>query len=114
MVAPGALETDRLRRFATAHAKERGVSVDTVLDEYRSHSPLGRMTTVDQVSWAVVQLLAPEAVALHGPTCLIAAVDPAPSSVLSLEPRTDRGEPRTQVGFVDEPRFNSECASETS
>ncbi len=68
MVAPGALETDRLRRFASAHAQERGVSVDTVLDEYRSHSPLGRMTTVDQVSWAVVQLLAPEAVALHGST----------------------------------------------
>jgi NAD(P)-dependent dehydrogenase (short-subunit alcohol dehydrogenase family) len=68
MVAPGALDTDRLRRFADAHAQTRGVSVETVLDEYRSHSPLGRMTTVDQVSWAVTQLLAPEADALHGAT----------------------------------------------
>lgn len=29
---------------------------------------LGRMTTVDEVSWAVTQLLAPEADALHGAT----------------------------------------------
>jgi NAD(P)-dependent dehydrogenase (short-subunit alcohol dehydrogenase family) len=68
MVAPGVLDTDRLRRFAAAHAEARGVSVEAVLDEYRSHSPLGRMTTVDQVSWAVTQLLAPEADALHGAT----------------------------------------------
>jgi NAD(P)-dependent dehydrogenase (short-subunit alcohol dehydrogenase family) len=68
MIAPGALETDRLRQFAGAQAQARGVAVDTVLDEYRSHSPLGRMTTVDEVSWAVTQLLAPEAVALHGST----------------------------------------------
>lgn len=68
LIAPGALDTDRLRRFAAAAAQARGVSVETVLDEYRSHSPLGRMTTVDQVSWAVTQLLAPEADALHGAT----------------------------------------------
>jgi NAD(P)-dependent dehydrogenase (short-subunit alcohol dehydrogenase family) len=68
MIAPGALETDRLRRFAAADAEARGVSVETVLDEYRSHSPLGQMTTVEQVSWAVAQLLAPEADALHGAT----------------------------------------------
>jgi uncharacterized protein YbjT (DUF2867 family) len=44
------------------------IAVEAVLDEYRSHSPPGRMTTVDEVSWAVGQLLAPEAVALHGST----------------------------------------------
>jgi len=68
MIAPGVLETDRLRRFAGEEAQTRGVSIDTVLDEYRSHSPLGRLTTVDQVGWAVTQLLAPEADALHGAT----------------------------------------------
>jgi NAD(P)-dependent dehydrogenase (short-subunit alcohol dehydrogenase family) len=68
MIAPGVLETDRLRRFAGAAAQARGVSIETVLDEYRSQSPLGRLTTVDQVSWAVTQLLAPEADALHGAT----------------------------------------------
>jgi NAD(P)-dependent dehydrogenase (short-subunit alcohol dehydrogenase family) len=65
MIAPGVLDTDRLRRFAGAAAQARGVSIETVLDEYRSHSPLKRLTTVDQVSWAVTQLLAPEADALH-------------------------------------------------
>ncbi|MGZ6779615.1 MAG: SDR family oxidoreductase [Mycobacterium sp.] len=68
MIAPGVLETDRLRRFAGAAAEGRGVSIEAVLDEYRSHSPLGQLTTVDQVSWAVTQLLAPEADALHGAT----------------------------------------------
>jgi NAD(P)-dependent dehydrogenase (short-subunit alcohol dehydrogenase family) len=68
MIAPGVLDTDRLRRFSGAEAKARGVSIETVLDEYRSGSPLGRLTTVDQVGWAVTQLLAPEADALHGAT----------------------------------------------
>jgi uncharacterized BrkB/YihY/UPF0761 family membrane protein len=43
-------------------------TIDTVLDEYRRQSPLGRLTTVDEVGWAVAQLLAPEADALHGAT----------------------------------------------
>ncbi|RDH75651.1 SDR family NAD(P)-dependent oxidoreductase [Mycolicibacterium moriokaense] len=68
MVAPGVLDTERLRRFAAADAETRRIDVDTVLDEYRAHSPLGLMTSVDQVSWAVTQLLAPEADALHGAT----------------------------------------------
>jgi NAD(P)-dependent dehydrogenase (short-subunit alcohol dehydrogenase family) len=68
MIAPGALETVRLRRFAGAEAQERGVSVETVLDEYRSESSLHRLTTPDQIAWAVTQLLAPEADALHGAT----------------------------------------------
>ena len=68
MIAPGVLDTPRLRRFAAAEADVRGVGVETVLDEYRAHSPLGRMATVDQIGWAVTQLLATEADALHGAT----------------------------------------------
>jgi NAD(P)-dependent dehydrogenase (short-subunit alcohol dehydrogenase family) len=68
MIAPGVLDTERLRRFAGAQAEARGIGIETVLDEYRAHSPLGRMTTVDQIGWAVAQLLAPEADALHGAT----------------------------------------------
>jgi len=68
MSAPGVLDTPRLRRFAAAEADVRGVGVETVLDEYRAHSPLGRMATVDQIGWAVTQLLATEADALHGAT----------------------------------------------
>jgi NAD(P)-dependent dehydrogenase (short-subunit alcohol dehydrogenase family) len=68
LVAPGPLDTPRLRRIAATAAGARGVSVEAVLDEYRAHSPLNRLTTTDEVSWAVAQLLAPEAAALHGAT----------------------------------------------
>ena len=55
MIAPGVLETERLRRFADGAAQARGVGIETVLEEYRSQSPLGRLTTVEQVGWAVTQ-----------------------------------------------------------
>ena len=72
MIAPGVLDTPRLRRFAAAEADVRGVGIETVLDEYRAHSPLGRMATVNQgFGWAVTQLLATEADALHGATLAI-------------------------------------------
>jgi NAD(P)-dependent dehydrogenase (short-subunit alcohol dehydrogenase family) len=68
LVAPGPLDTSRLRGIASSAAQARGVSVEDVLAEYRAHSPLGRLTTTDEVAWAVAQLLAPEAAALHGST----------------------------------------------
>jgi NAD(P)-dependent dehydrogenase (short-subunit alcohol dehydrogenase family) len=68
MVAPGALDTDRLRQICTNAANARGVSMETVLDEYRSHSPLNRLISADEIAWWVTQLLAPEAAALHGST----------------------------------------------
>jgi NAD(P)-dependent dehydrogenase (short-subunit alcohol dehydrogenase family) len=68
LVAPGPLDTERLRGIAASAAQSRGVSVEDVLAEYRAHSPLGRLTTTDEVAWAVAQLLAPEAAALHGAT----------------------------------------------
>lgn len=68
LLAPGPLDSDRLRRLAAAAAQSRGLAIDDVLDEYRAHSPLGRLTTLGQVAWAVEQLLAPEAEALHGST----------------------------------------------
>lgn len=68
LIAPGPLDTDRLRRIAETAATERGVDVDVVMDEYRHHSPLGRLTTVDDVAWAASLLLAPQADALLGST----------------------------------------------
>lgn len=68
LVAPGPLETERLRNIAAATAKEHGTDIDTVLSEYRGHSPLERLTTVREVAWAVTMLLQPEAQALHGAT----------------------------------------------
>lgn len=68
MIAPGPLDTERLRGIAATAAENRGVSVGAVLDEFRAHSPLNRLTTTDEVAWSVAQLLAPEAGALHGAT----------------------------------------------
>lgn len=68
MVAPGPLDTERLHGIAAATAADRGVDTETVLDGFRSHSPLGRLTTVGEVAWAVALLLAPEADALLGST----------------------------------------------
>jgi len=68
LVAPGPLDTPRLRAIAERTGQARGMSAAEVLGEYRAHSPLNRLTTTDEVGWAVASLLAPEAAALHGAT----------------------------------------------
>lgn len=69
LVAPGPVESPRMRAIAERTAERRGdVSADDVLDQYRAASPLGRLTSIDEVAWAVALLLAPEAAALHGST----------------------------------------------
>jgi NAD(P)-dependent dehydrogenase (short-subunit alcohol dehydrogenase family) len=69
LVAPGPVESPRMQAIAERTAERRGdVSADEVLDQYRAASPLGRLTTIDEVAWAVAMLLAPEAAALHGST----------------------------------------------
>ena len=45
------------------------------------------MTTVDQVSWAVTQLLAPEADALHGATLALDGGAHRQVELRGLEPR---------------------------
>lgn len=70
LVAPGPVESPRMQAVAerTAARQGDGVTADDVLDRYRAASPLGRLTTIDEVAWAVGMLLAPEASALHGST----------------------------------------------
>jgi NAD(P)-dependent dehydrogenase (short-subunit alcohol dehydrogenase family) len=70
LVAPGPVESPRMHAIAerTARRRDDGSSAEDVLDTYRSASPLGRLTTIDEVAWAVGILLAPEAAALHGST----------------------------------------------
>ena len=70
LIAPGPVDTPRMRTVAERTAARRGdgATADQVLDEYRAGSPLGRLTTVDEVAWAVGLLLAAEASALHGST----------------------------------------------
>lgn len=68
VVAPGPVESPRMTGIAEriALAREGGATSETVLDEYRASSPLGRLTTVDEVAWAVDLLVDPEAAALLG------------------------------------------------
>jgi NAD(P)-dependent dehydrogenase (short-subunit alcohol dehydrogenase family) len=65
-VAPGPIDTPRLRRIATAVADERGIPFEEAWAEYESANSLGRLPTVDEVAWAVEMLLAPEAATMHG------------------------------------------------
>ena len=70
LIAPGPVESPRMQAIAERTAERRGgdTTADDVLDEYRAGSPLGRLTTIEEVAWAVGILLAPEADALHGAT----------------------------------------------
>jgi NAD(P)-dependent dehydrogenase (short-subunit alcohol dehydrogenase family) len=68
LVAPGPVESPRMNAIAARAAARRadGTTAEDVLAEYRETSPLGRLTTIDEVAWGVTLLLAPEAAALHG------------------------------------------------
>ncbi len=70
LVAPGPVDSPRMTAIAERIAERRGgaVTAESVLDEYRQGSPLGRLTTIDEVAWAVATLLQPEAACLHGST----------------------------------------------
>jgi NAD(P)-dependent dehydrogenase (short-subunit alcohol dehydrogenase family) len=70
LIAPGPVESPRMQTIAERTAARRGgdTTSDDVLEEYRAGSPLGRLTTIEEVAWAVGVLLAPEAAALHGAT----------------------------------------------
>lgn len=72
-VAPGPADTDRLRRVAADRAEMQSTSVEEVLDEMRTGSSIGRLTTPDEVAWAVITLLAPEAAATTGSTLMLDA-----------------------------------------
>ncbi len=65
-IAPGPLDTPRLRAFAATRAAESGRDEAEVLAEYAAKTSLGRLPTADEVAWLVETLLAPEAAALHG------------------------------------------------
>jgi enoyl-[acyl-carrier-protein] reductase (NADH) len=49
------------------------VSLDTVLAEMREDSSLRAFTTPEQIAWAVITRLAPEASALTGSTLMLDA-----------------------------------------
>lgn len=65
-LAPGPMDTPRLRRIAEKIAAERDLPFEEVWADYRAKVSLGRLPTVDELVWAVETLLAPEADLLHG------------------------------------------------
>jgi NAD(P)-dependent dehydrogenase (short-subunit alcohol dehydrogenase family) len=73
LLSPGPVDTERLRRIATAIATRENLAVERVLDDMRGQSPIGAFTTVGQVAWAVALLLDPEADALAGSTLFLDA-----------------------------------------
>jgi NAD(P)-dependent dehydrogenase (short-subunit alcohol dehydrogenase family) len=65
-VVPGPMDTPRLRTIAGTIAAERGTTVEEVWEEYGAKVSLGRLPRVDEVVWAIENLLAPEADVMHG------------------------------------------------
>lgn len=65
-IAPGPIDTPRLRRILTNVAAERGVNFDDVYSEYVAQNTLGRLGTIDEVVWALMLLLEPQADLMHG------------------------------------------------
>ncbi|MGL5860365.1 MAG: SDR family NAD(P)-dependent oxidoreductase [Phycicoccus sp.] len=65
-LAPGPMDTPRLRRIAASVAEERGLPADDVWAGYEARVPLGRLPRVDELVWAVRLVLDPEADILHG------------------------------------------------
>lgn len=65
-IAPGPLDTPRLRAFAERRAAEAGREPAEVYADYVAKTSLGRLPTVEDVAWLVEMLLDPHAAALHG------------------------------------------------
>lgn len=65
-IAPGPIETPRLRRILTNVAAERGVEFDQVYEEYVNETSLRRLGTIEEIVWAVMLLLEPQADLMHG------------------------------------------------
>ncbi len=72
-LAPGPADTERLHRVATERARQKGCTLDAVLDDMRTESSLGEFTTPEQVAWAVSMLLSPHANAMTGSTLMLDA-----------------------------------------
>lgn len=68
LIAPAPVDSPRLHRLLTGQAERLGVPMQTLLDQRRAESPLGRLVTPEEVAWSVGILLDPEADALHGST----------------------------------------------
>lgn len=71
LLAPGPADTERLRRIAQRRAATEGLTEERFFADLSQDSAIGRLTTPEQVAWAVALLLAPEADALAGSSLML-------------------------------------------
>lgn len=65
-IAPGPVDTPRLRAFVETESAETGRDAEEIWERYRAKTTLGRLPTLGEIGWIVETLLAPEATVLHG------------------------------------------------
>ncbi|MEN0139800.1 MAG: SDR family oxidoreductase [Rhodococcus sp. (in: high G+C Gram-positive bacteria)] len=65
-IAPGPVDTPRLRAFVETESAETGRDPEQIWDRYRAKTTLGRLPMLQEIGWIVETLLAPEAAVLHG------------------------------------------------
>lgn len=65
-IAPGPIDTPRLRRFVETEAAETGSDPEQIWGRYVAKTSLGRLPTLDEIGWTLELLLDPEAAVLHG------------------------------------------------
>jgi len=70
-IAPGPVDTDRLRALVADMARVRHLDEEVMLARLQSAAPTGELAMPEQVAWAVSLLLDPEATALAGSTLLL-------------------------------------------
>lgn len=65
-IAPGPIDTPRLRKFVDTESAETGRPRSEIWDRYHNKTSLGRLPTLDEIGWLVEILLEPAAAVLHG------------------------------------------------
>lgn len=65
-LAPGPIDTPRLRAFAARESAETGVPEAEIWQRYVDKTSTGRLPSLEEIAWFVTTLLAPEAGVLHG------------------------------------------------
>ncbi|MFT4393538.1 SDR family NAD(P)-dependent oxidoreductase [Gordonia lacunae] len=65
-IAPGPIDTPRLRAFVDTESRETGAAPQEIWDRYTAKTSLGRLPTLDEIAWLVEMLLEPQAAVLHG------------------------------------------------
>jgi NAD(P)-dependent dehydrogenase (short-subunit alcohol dehydrogenase family) len=76
-IAPGAVAGDRIDRVIRSQAEVRGVEVERMKQSFLDHSPLGRMSSADDVSALAVFLCSDLARNISGQCIPVTAGEPA-------------------------------------